>query len=275
MIVWLNRFLFRFWWNRIELKISKLANRNNMKLIVDISIDSHVDLIVSIEKYELTTNFFACCSRLCWRNIFLKLNVCLQCRHVVDFFAISHVDLIVSIKKNELSIEKFWTSNFWRFWTKFRNTYDENEMNKHCIDVFFIDLNTISNVKIEKFERFNKMTVLNAIANEKKIHTKRLTFFRFHILNWLHWSKNENFRQISKFHVCEYVHIIYCWNWNFVCKVCKSFQRFVDLMHFQLILIQHRMHIIKNSNILMKHVAKMFLQKKTFLLKLYWNVSTM
>ena len=121
----IESFFFKFWWNRFELKISKLANRNNVfdcttnetkndELIVDIFIDSHVDLIASIEKWKLTTDFFACCSRLCWRNIFLKLNVCLQCRHVVDFF---------------------------------------------------VDFDVISNAKNWKIERFNKMIASNVIAN--------------------------------------------------------------------------------------------------------------
>ena len=152
MMIWLNRFFFEFWWNRIELKISKFTKKNNVtidfslnwhnvsnvkfvknellnetidsknvknsnicfdrianetkndELIVDIFIDSHVDLIVSIKKCELTTNFFACCSRLCWRNIFLKLNVCLQYRHVDNFFVDFEINSNAIIRKSELNI---------------------------------------------------------------------------------------------------------------------------------------------------------------------------
>ena len=123
----IESFFFKFWWNRIELKISKFANKNsnicfdcianetkNDKLIIDIFIDSHIDLIASIKKCELITNFFAYCSRLCWQNIFSKLNVCLQCRHANNFF---------------------------------------------------VDFDVISNAKNWKIERFNKMIVSNAIAN--------------------------------------------------------------------------------------------------------------
>ena len=85
LMIWLNRLFSEFWWNRAELKKSKFANKNksqnvknsnicfdcianetkNDELIVDIFIDSHVDLTASIKKCDLTTNFFACCSRLC------------------------------------------------------------------------------------------------------------------------------------------------------------------------------------------------------------------
>ena len=123
MTIWLNRLFFEFWWDRTELKISRDANKDNSKnvkssnicfdctaseakndeLIVDIFIDSHVDLTASIKRCELTTNFFACCSRLCLRNIFLKLNVCLQCRHVDNLF----VDSDVFSSARDWKVERF------------------------------------------------------------------------------------------------------------------------------------------------------------------------
>ena len=141
MMIWLNRFFSEFSWNRAELKISKFANKNNAKndkLIVDIFIDSYVNLIASIKKYELTTNFFACCSRLCWRNISLKLNVCLQCRHDVDNFFVDF-DVISNAKNwkverfNKMTSSNVNANSFIDFWIA-NKTNDLCETN----DVFLI-----------------------------------------------------------------------------------------------------------------------------------------
>ena len=105
------------------------------------------------------------------------------------------------------------------------------------------------------------------------IRAWRMTFFRFRILNWLHWSRDESFWRISELHDCEYARIISRWSWNFVCKACRSSERFVDLMRFSFVSISRRVYIIEDSNLLMKHVWTTFLQKKMFSLKLYWNVS--
>ena len=133
---------------------------------------------------------------------------------IVDFFFVSHVNLIVSIEKNELTIERFWTSIFWNFWTEIcnfcetnrivtflivdfffvshidlnvwnwknelmtwffvcclrlcsRNDFLKLKISSQCrhVDNFFVDFDAISNAKNWKIERFNKMIVLNVIAN--------------------------------------------------------------------------------------------------------------
>ena len=95
----------------------------NEHAIVDFFFVLHVELTVLIKRNEQMTNFFACCSRLCSRNDFLKLKVSSQCLHVTSM-----------------------TSVVWN-------------------NAISIDFDIVSNVKIEKFERFSRMIVLNAIAN--------------------------------------------------------------------------------------------------------------
>ena len=168
MMIWLNRLFSKFWWDRFELKIPKDASKSNSKnvknsnncianeakndeLIVDILIDSHVDLVALIKKCELTTNLFACCSRLCWRNIFLKLNVFVQCRHIDNLFVDSDV----------ISSAKDWKVDYFNKVTVSNATADSNidfwdfasEANDTCVtNDFFL----ISHIKlialIEKWE---------------------------------------------------------------------------------------------------------------------------
>ena len=67
--------------------------------------------------------------------------------------------------KNEQKIEIFDTEVFEDFKTTIRK--DEiDEAKKHCIDVFSIDFDTISNVDDDKIERFNRMIDLNVVANK-------------------------------------------------------------------------------------------------------------
>ena len=84
-----------------------------------------------------------------------------------------------------------------------------------------------------------RISILKVSQTKQKTFAKRMTFFRVCVLNWLYWSKNENSWRASKFRDCEYVDIISRWNWNFVCKVCKLFERlwFQNLMMFRSILI--------------------------------------
>ena len=49
--------------------------RTNVSMTIDLFSISHIDLTVSIERDELLTNFFACCSRTCSRSFFLKLKI--------------------------------------------------------------------------------------------------------------------------------------------------------------------------------------------------------
>ena len=85
-------------------------------------------------------------------NIWLRdvanevLETCETNEHaIVDFFSDSHVNLNVKFVKDE-----------------FLNDVIDS---KNCIDVFFIDFDTVSNVNDEKIERFNKMIDLNVVAN--------------------------------------------------------------------------------------------------------------
>ena len=80
-----------FWDFWVEVCNSCEANRVVTFLTADFFIDSHADLTASIKRCELTTDLFACCSRLCLRSIFLKLNVYLQCRHADNLFVDSDV----------------------------------------------------------------------------------------------------------------------------------------------------------------------------------------
>ena len=154
----------------------------------------------------------------------------------------------------------------------------------HCIDVLFIDFDTTSSVNDKIIERFNKVIDLNVMLLQTRIlnseisqikqmiHAWLMTSSRSRILNWLHWSRNENSWRASEFHDCEYARITFRWNWNSVCKACKSSERLVDLMRSSSISISRRMYIAENSNFLMKHVVKRLL--KMSLLKFYWSVST-
>ena len=82
-----------------------------------------------------------------------KMNVSM----IVDFFSISHIDLIVTIEKNEQNFENFWTKFFWCFDSNVWKDNDFDEINKHWIDMFFINSDTISNALNMKCEYFDKM----------------------------------------------------------------------------------------------------------------------
>ena len=59
----------------VAIKISNFCeiDESNEQMTIEFFSNSHIDLIVLIEKNELLTNFFACCSRTCFRNFSLKL----------------------------------------------------------------------------------------------------------------------------------------------------------------------------------------------------------
>ena len=108
---------------------------------------------------------------------------------------------------------------------------------------------------------------------KQMIHAWRMTFSRFRILNWLHWSRKKNSWRISKLRDYEYARIISRWNWNFSCNACKLSEWFFDLMRSSFVSISRRVYIVENSILLMQHVWTMFLQEKMLSLKSYWNVS--
>ena len=90
----------------------------------------------------------------------------------IDFFSSSHIELSVLIERRELSI------NSLRCCSRLcsRNDFLKLKVSSQCLHVtsmtsvvwnntIFIDFYIVSNVEIEKFERFNRVIVSNVIAN--------------------------------------------------------------------------------------------------------------
>ena len=136
---------------------------------------------------------------------------------IVDFSAILYVDLSARIRRSEFLIDFrawFWRRCSWSLLLKL-NIWLQR---RHVVD-FFVDSDLVSNVEDERFELFSRVIVLNAIADsnknfwdfssqmKQKIYAKRMTSLRFRILNWLHWSRDENSWRASKLHDCEYARI--------------------------------------------------------------------
>ena len=72
-------------------------------MTIDFFSIAHNNLIALFSKRKFLTYFFECCSLLCSRNDFLKLNICLQCRHVDNFF----VDFDVISSAKNWKVERF------------------------------------------------------------------------------------------------------------------------------------------------------------------------
>ena len=119
--------------------------------------DSDTVFDVWIEKWKLSCEMTI-------SKINVDLNICFDVaieiddfsdeieQTIVDFFFVSHVNLIVSIEKNELTIERFWTSIFWNFWTEICNFCETNRIVTFLIVDFFFVLHIDLNARNRKNE---------------------------------------------------------------------------------------------------------------------------
>ena len=82
---------------------------------------------------------------------------------IADFSVISHVELIVRVERNESLTDFFACCSR----LCLRSTFLELNVWLQCRHVvdFFVDFDLISNVESERFERFSRVIVLNAIAD--------------------------------------------------------------------------------------------------------------
>ena len=153
MMIWLNRLFFEFWWDRVELKISKDANKDNS--MIDFFIVSYTRLTVSIERDALMIEDFWIEISWCFdSNVWEDDDFNEVTKHWVDlFFFDSDTFSDVWTERCVLSCEMI--------------VLKMNADSNICSDVadFSVDSDLASNVEDERDERFNRVTILNADAD--------------------------------------------------------------------------------------------------------------
>ena len=77
-------------------------------------------------------------------------------KQLLIFFFL-HVDLAVSIEKNKLTIERFWTSIFWNFWTKICNVCEINK----TVTFLIVDLIFALHTNLNAWNRKNELMIEN------------------------------------------------------------------------------------------------------------------
>ena len=217
MMIWLNRFFSEFWWDRVELKISKDANKDNS--MIDFFIVSYTRLTVSIERDALMIEDFWieiswCFDSNVWEDddfnevtkhwvdlfffdsdtfsdvwtercvlscemIVLRMNadsnICFDvviwtCNSdesndfmTTDFFFVAHSDSAALISRREFLTCIFECCSL----LCSRNDFLKLKVSSQCRHVvdFSVDSDLASNVKDERDERFNRVTILNVDAD--------------------------------------------------------------------------------------------------------------
>ena len=236
MMIWLNRFFFKFWWNWFELKISKFANSDNVfdcttskaendELIVDIFVD--FDVISNAKNWKIerfnkmiASNVIADSNIDFWDFVNDSCDFC----EANDFFFVSHIKLTALIERWEFSI------NFRVSWLRICS-YNFLLKLKFCLqnlqiarifiiswsDEFSIDFDIISSDFNWRFEFFETRRI-NVFENAfVKILSKRFNEINSNwILNHLNAKLHKHFD--NKFNRFDLRYR--CWHCS---KCCKKF----------------------------------------------------
>ena len=191
-----------------------VANEINEHSIVDFFLILHVNSCVKSRKSKFLIDFRTWCWRICSWNLLLKLKFCLQRLQIrtqticlienffIDFDANSNVDnwKIVRSIFNFTRIRTIWTRIFAIDFAKIFAIFAVFVIE---FDIFFAYSNVISNVVIEKFERFDEsicktVFVFDIKFSDVACETNDLCeidksmivfFFLFCMLIWLYYSK--------------------------------------------------------------------------------------
>ena len=140
----------------------------NEQTTIAFFIDFELILYVAIEKFEhfdvkICEIIFV--ENIWFRDVAKKINETNKTNEqiIVDFFENLYSNSNAKIRKSKfLTNFRTWCCRIysWNLLLKLNIRLQR----RHVVD-FFVDFDLISNAKNEKFERFNKMIVLNAIAN--------------------------------------------------------------------------------------------------------------